>query len=300
MPSSLIFFNLLSGATALIDDCWPNEDAIIHNLNSFKPTHFFSVPILFDRLMEHTENIAHIVERFEYTVSAGSTLSSDIFVKWKSRFSTEILDGIGATEVGHIFISNRPGSAIPGVTGKPLYGYEVKLITNEGIEAKVNHPGELWVKGPSVSSGYNNSPQKKKDRFVNGWYKTGDKFVKDQDSNFRFLGRVDDIFKSKGIWVHPQEIEDFLRASLNWVDEVALIPSETEESKPILCLVKNKTSSSVEKVDFEMLDYIINTFGSHCTPKEYRELSHFPRNENGKILRKKLFYLEPIHVFSVV
>jgi len=288
-----VFFNLLNRATSYIDRRWPDERSILENLVKFGPTHFFSVPNLYARLLEDTERLSHAIKDTSFFVSAGSPLPSDTFRKWKSRFSAEILDGIGATEVGHIFLSNRCGTAKPGTTGKPLAGYDVKLIREDGDEATDLISGELWVKGPSVSSGYCNIPDYRKQRFVEGWYKTGDKFVRDEEGNYRYLGRIDDMFKSKGRWIHPQEIEDHLKSNLSWLDEVALLPTQPIDSDPILCLTKIENAPPLELMKEEIADYIVTVFGSYCKPVEYRELKYFPRNDNGKILRSELLNVEP-------
>lgn len=294
-----VYFTLLNGATAYIDERWPDTETIFENLSYFKPTHFFSVPTLYGKILENSDKYDHLIRNINYSVSAGSPLHSNVFKKWKSSFSAEIIDGIGATEVGHIFISNQPGKASPGITGKPIDGYEVKIVSEDNSEVECGFPGELLVKGPSVSLGYAFSSENSIDKFIDGWYRTGDKFVKDYSGAYRYLGRVDDIFKSKGRWVHPQEIEDFLRSSLNWVDDVAIIPSEDTDCSPVICLVKTKDFPVVDYIKKEILDYISSIFGGHCKPTEYRELNNFPRNENGKILRKNIIKITPIFKCSL-
>jgi anthranilate-CoA ligase len=289
-----VYFNLLNGATVYIDDRWPDENNIWENIYAFKPTHFFSVPNLYVRILDNRGKFYPLMKNISCSVSAGSALPSNIFKEWKANFSTEILDGIGATEVGHIFLSNRIGDAVPGMTGKPIDGYKIKLVSEHGDDPGVGVPGELWVKGPSVSLGYACSPEKTKNKFIDGWYRTGDKFIKNNTDTYRYLGRTDDIFKSKGRWVHPQEIEDFLRSSINCIKDVAIVPSNDTESKPVICLVKTKDLSILDYIKEEISDYISSLFGSHCKPVEYRELNSFPLNENGKIMRNKLLDIDPI------
>ncbi|WP_086933339.1 AMP-binding protein [Agarilytica rhodophyticola] len=278
------YFTLLNNASSILDDRWPDENLVLENIKKFKPTYHFSVPNLYSKLLNHHGQIlAESIASCKKYISAGSPLPAETFVTWRQRFGVEIIDGIGATEVGHIFLSNIPGSCKPSITGSPLPGYEVKLLQHDSSSR-----GELMVKGPSVSPGYHNQADKNAKSFVNGWYMTGDIFSKNSNDEYKYVGRKGDIFKYKGRWIVPQNLEEYLLSNFKWIDEVAVLPSDCVEAKPIMCFVKNKNKNDYKNIKEEMLECIKEVFEGHYFPQEYRKLESFPRNENGKVLRNKL------------
>ncbi|MCA9687727.1 MAG: AMP-binding protein, partial [Myxococcales bacterium] len=164
--------------------------------------------------------------------SAGEALVGDLLERWRACYGVDILDGLGSTEMLHIFLSNRPGEVRPGVTGKPVPGYRVKLVDEQGqtIEG-AEEVGELWVEGPTQPACYWNQRAKSQATFIGTWTRTGDKYLRDEEGHYRYAGRADDMLKVGGIWVSPFEIEaalaahpDVLEAAvIGWEDDEGLI-----------------------------------------------------------------------------
>lgn len=291
-----VFFCLLNGATAILDERWPNETIVSENILSFQPTHLFSVPNFYAALLKLGETLGNAVSEIDFCVSAGSALSRTIFVSWQQRYGVELIDGIGATEMCHIFLSNRPGEAKISSTGFVLPGYEVKLLESEKDDKflegqKPSIQGELCVKGPSVSVGYHNNTSKTNESFKRDWYHTGDIFKKLDNGDYQYLGRKGDIFKSKGRWVVPQNFEEFIIANFKDISEVVLLPSNDADPKPVMCYVRNESKLlGKEKLNIKskIKEYVGEAFESHYYPSEFRELKAFPRNANGKVLRNEI------------
>ena len=288
-----LFFNLLSGATALLDDRWPTPEILLENTGSFAPTIFFSTPSLYNTMYTHGAEFKECMADKARYCSAGAHLPTPLFQKWKHTFDIEILDGIGATEVSHIFLCNRPGRARAGVTGKVVPGYEVRLLDKNGSAVGMGTTGVLWVSGPSVGLGYHNRQKESLDRFRERWYRTGDVFVQDKDENYTYVGREDELFKSKGRWVSPMEIETHVMEKFSEVSEVAVVPTEDKDglTVPTLCLVMCSPILGrvrIENIENRIRESMSGHFDSFKQPKHYYFFPTLPKNENGKLIRSAL------------
>ncbi len=146
------------------------------------------------------------------SISAGEALPRHVGERWRERFGTDILDGIGSTEMLHIFISNRHGDVRYGTSGKPVPGYDVKLVDDSGEPAPDGEDGALWVRGPSACVAYWNQREKSLATFHGPWTRTGDRYLRDADGYYTYAGRSDDMLKVGGIWVSPFEVESALAA----------------------------------------------------------------------------------------
>ncbi len=279
-----LFFPLLTGSAAILDDRWPNPSHIIDNISRYSPNVLFAVPAVYHMLREHAELVASLTR---LAVSAGAPLPRDEFEFWKNK-GIEVRDGIGATEVGHIFLSNHAGQAKAGRTGRPLPEYQCKLIDAQGrLIKQANTRGVLLVKGPGVSPGYLKMPEKNSKVFTSGWYRTGDLFHFDDDGYYRYLGREDDLFKVNGRKVVPAVVEQKLSGAFDEVIECALTPStrERDNVKPTLFLVLRAGSDVNRQV---YADWLRAEFDSHMQPRTIVSLSALPRNDNGKVIRSEL------------
>ncbi|PCJ46227.1 MAG: hypothetical protein COA99_03120 [Moraxellaceae bacterium] len=285
-----VFFPLLRGARAILDERWPTPDIIVEIIQTNRPTILFSVPTIYLNIIDHGENITRAMGNNARYVSAGAPLPGAIFNAWRYRYNIEILDGIGATEMGHIFLSNRPGSAQAGSTGKTLKGYEVKLMTSVDTTAKYEEQGVLYVKGPSVAKGYYNDPTNTAHRFSDGWYITGDVFTQNPEGIFTYVGRQDDLFKVKGRWISPQNIESFITTHFPMIREAALIPavSNSGDVTPVLYYATNEDQPKIKEIENHISQYLAEGFGSYVVPKEYFVISQLPKNDNGKFMRNAL------------
>src|SRR5437868_2985086 len=199
------------GATSIL---WPGSPAapnVYAVIERYRPTLFFSVPTNYGMLLAHTrEGKDFDLSSVRYAVSAGESLPAAIFERFKQRFGVEILDGIGSTEVLHIFISNRPGDVRPGSSGKIVDGYEARIVDEDGRDVPRGEIGNLLISGDSTCAFYWNKHEKTKATIEGRWIRTGDKYYQDDEGYFWYAGRSDDMLKVRGIWVSPVEVENTL------------------------------------------------------------------------------------------
>lgn len=287
-----LFFTLYHQATAYLDYRWPKPEYILENIRAFSPSIFFSVPTLYNSLSLNGEVFKFHCPDTIRLVSAGSPLPARTFVLWRERYNLEVLDGIGATEAGHIFVSNRPGKAKPGVTGVPVPGYEVKLEPVDLAEERDSdlEKGVLLVKGPTVSLGYHNNDAKNLERFFNGWYRTGDIFARNKTGEYTYLCREDDAFKLNGQWVVPHNIEQYVLDSFPAVRQCALVPRYVNDniSKTVLFLVADTSKQSKQAIMNEINEVIMDYFPKYMAPAAYYFQDNLPTNDNGKVIRSEM------------
>src|SRR5438046_5890070 len=180
-------------------------------MNKYHPSIFYGVPTLFSAML-NDETLKHerAGSRLRVCTSAGEALPESVGNSWKARFGVDILDGVGSTELLHIFLSNAPGDIKYGTSGRPVPGYRVRLVNEAGTEVADGEVGELLVDAPSAGEGCWNQRSKSRMTFEGHWTRTGDKYVRDADGRYTFCGRSDDMFKVSGIWVSPFEVESAL------------------------------------------------------------------------------------------
>ena len=202
------FMPMSVGAQAVLYPHRPTPEGVFEVISRFRPTLFFGVPTLYAGMLA----VKDAEKRFDTSslrlcVSAGEALPDELFTRWRERFGVEILDGIGTTEIGYIFISNRPGRTRPGSSGVPVPGYELAIVDDEGHPVARGEIGNLRVKGDSTMAYYWNKHDKTKETLFGSWIQTGDKYYEDADGYFWYCGRSDDMLKVGGIWVSPVEVE---------------------------------------------------------------------------------------------
>ena len=200
-------FPMAFGAAAILCPERPTPLSVARVLTTRKPTVFFAVPTLYAAMLASEHLPARQDVALRLCVSAGETLPAEIGRRWTEHFGVEIVEGIGSTEMLHIFLSNRPGQVRYGVTGKPVPGFEVKLLDEAGQEVRRGEMGELHVKGPTSAAGYWGKRDKTRETFLGAWTRSADKFVETEDGDFVFCGRSDDMLKVGGIYVSPAEVE---------------------------------------------------------------------------------------------
>ncbi|WP_416897759.1 MAG: benzoate-CoA ligase family protein [Minwuia sp.] len=201
-------FPLWAGAKAVLMAERPTPDAVMRRFSEHDPTIFYGVPTLYAGMLADPKvKPAKPDAALRVCVSAGEALPRDIGERWNQRFGVEIVDGIGSTEMLHIFLSNRPGDVKYGTTGKPVPGYETKLTDENGQPVPDGEIGDLWVNGPSSAIAYWNNREKSMETFHGPWTRTGDKYAVDEDGCYVYQGRSDDMLKVSGIWVSPFEVE---------------------------------------------------------------------------------------------
>ena len=249
-------FPMSVGSTTILNSERPTPAQMFALMNKYNPTIFFGVPTLFSAML-HDDALKHerCGTRLRICTSAGEALPESVGNAWKSRFGVDILDGVGSTELLHIFLSNAPGDIKYGTAGRPVPGYQVRLVNESGGEVADGEVGEMLVHAPSAGEGYWNQRSKSRQTFEGHWTRTGDKYIRDTDGRYTFCGRSDDMFKVSGIWVSPFEVESAL-ITHPAVLEAAVVPEADPDG-----LLKPKA--------FVVLRSGAETGGLHEALKEY-------------------------------
>ncbi|HST52658.1 MAG TPA: benzoate-CoA ligase family protein [Pyrinomonadaceae bacterium] len=281
-------FPLSSGATSILCRERPTPQTIAEVFEREKPSIFFAVPAVFRALLEHCARSGELkTGSIRFCVSAGERLPERIYREWRALTGLDILDGIGSTEMLHMFFSNTRERIKPGSSGEAVPGYEARLVDREGRE--VEGAGDLFVKGRSAAVGYWNEPEKTADAMRGGWIRTGDIYRRDAEGFYWFEGRGDDLFKVKGMWVFPSEIEDALLSHPE-VQEAAVVPrSDADGFNSVVAFVIVKSDSKGDAALSEKLKaHLSMTLPPHKRPSEFRFAKSLPRTATGKLQRFKL------------
>ena len=233
-------FPMSVGATTILMAERPTPAAVWARLRTHKPTIFCGVPTLYASMLATPDLPQRNELRLRACTSAGEALPEEIGKRWAGRFGVDILDGIGSTEMLHIFLSNRPGDVRYGTTGKPVPGYQVRIVDDDGRVVPRGEPGELQIAGPTSAVAYWNNREKSRATFQGPWTRSGDKYTEDADGYFVYAGRSDDMLKVSGIYVSPIEVEATL-VTHEAVLECAVVGKEDEDRliKPIAFIVLN-------------------------------------------------------------
>jgi benzoate-CoA ligase len=259
-------------------------------IDRYQPTVFYSVPTSYAAMLHLAEQEGRTsLGRVRMCVSAGEPLPKPLFDKWLDRFGVEIYDGIGSTEILHIFISNRPGAVKPGSTGQIVEGYEGRIVDDDGNEMDVGKTGTLLIKGDSIANGYWNKHEQTKDTFRGEWINTHDKFRLDEDGYFWYAGRSDDMFKVSGLAVWPADVESVLISHPAVLESgVVGVPDAEDLIKPRAYVVlKDKNAASDELVK-ELQTYVKTNAQPHKYPRSIIFVETLPKTATGKIQRYKL------------
>jgi 4-hydroxybenzoate-CoA ligase len=283
-------FPLSVGATTILWPQRPTPEAIFGIMRTHCPTIFYGVPSLYAALLAHKEiGPGAGSNRLRLCISAGEALPSHVGERWREVVGVDVLDGIGSTEMLQTFVSNRPDDIRYGSTGKPVPGYDVKLVDELRHELGADEIGELVVRGPSAGEGYWNQRAKTRHIFQGDWTYTGDKYRRDADGYYYYCGRTDDMFKVSGQWVSPFDVEAAL-VSHEAVLEAAVIGKEDTDGliKPKAFIVlKNgyvADDSLLEKLKLHVKQHA----GAWKYPRWIELRSDLPHTATGKIQRFKL------------
>jgi 4-hydroxybenzoate-CoA ligase len=282
-------FPMAVGATAVLFDGRPTPGAVFDLLRREQPTIFCSGPTGFAAILaDATCTRASGSPRLRLCTSAGEALPEHIGLAWKERFCCDIIDGVGSTEMLHIFLSNRPDDIRYGTAGRAVPGYALRLLDEQGREVADNEIGELFVSGPSAAEGYWNQREKSRTTFGGAWTRTGDKFTRDPEGRYTYCGRTDDMFKVSGVWVSPFEVESAL-ISHPAILEAAVIPHADVDGllKPKAYVVL-KTGEAGEDLDAALREHVKTTVGAWKYPRWIEVLDSLPKTATGKIQRFKL------------
>src|SRR3954451_9903864 len=291
LGNSMTFPMAVGAATVLLPDR-PTPDAVLATMRAHRPTIFAGVPTLYAALLAHPGiGTGAGSDRLRSCISAGEPLPEHIGTRWRERVGVDILDGLGSTEMLHIFLSNRPDDIRYGTTGKPVPGYEVRIVDESGREVAEGEPGELIVSGPSAAEGYWNQREKSRQTFRGEWTHTGDTYTRDADGYYRYNGRSDDMLKVGGIWVSPFEVEEALIGHPA-VLEAAVVgqPDEDRLIKPKAFVVLQDAARGEDPAMLiaALQEHVKQKIGVWKYPRwiEFRE--SLPKTATGKIQRYKL------------
>ncbi len=283
-------FPLYVGATAVLMAERPTPASVMRVMREHQPTLFGGVPTLFASMLAHPgADRASGSSRLRASLSAGEALPRHVGERWRERFGSDILDGIGSTEMLHIFISNRHGDVRYGTSGKPVPGYDVKLVDDAGEPAAEGEDGALWVRGPSACVAYWNQRDKSLGTFHGPWTRTGDRYVRDADGYYTYSGRSDDMLKVGGIWVSPFEVESAL-ASHEAVLEAAVVghPDHDGLVKPRAFVVLKAAHAASDALADELKAFVKSRLAPYKYPRWIVFTAELPKTATGKIQRYKL------------
>ena len=285
-----LYFPLSTGGTTVLLPDRPLPEKVFETIDQHGVTVFYSVPTSYAALLHAAEKSGRTsLGRVRMCVSAGEPLPSAIYEQWQARFGVEILDGIGSTEILHIFISNRPGRSRPGSTGQLVPGYEAKIVDEAERELPVGEVGTLWIKGESIASGYWNKHEQTKTTFRGEWINTRDKFRVDSDGYFWYAGRTDDMIKVSGQAVWPADVEALLKAHPAVLESgVVGMTDEDGLTKPCAFVVLKDGVAASASLERELQEFVKSRTSPHKYPRRVVFIDALPKTASGKIQRYKL------------
>ena len=285
-----LFQPLWCGATVILNAARSTPDAVYSTISSARPTIFFGVPTLYALLLQ----VADAEQRFDlsslrFCVSAGEPLPAELYRRWRARFGTEILDGIGSTELLYMYICSQPGRVKPGSSGIVIPGYSVKIVNEEGQTAGPKQIGDLLVRGPSCALFYWNRRAQTKQKMQGEWFVSGDKYSVDEDGYYWYAGRSDDMFKASGEWISPNEVESLLMEHAAVV-ECAVVPWEESagvvRAKAFVVLVSGQAGDA--RMLAELQAFVRARAAHYKCPRAIDFVPELPKTATGKLQRFKL------------
>ncbi len=282
-------FPLSVGASTILTAERPTPAAVFARITKHQPTIFSGVPTLYAGMLASPELPQVLATRLRRCVSAGEPLPEEIGRRWLRHFGIDILDGIGSTEMLHIFLSNRPGDVQYGTTGRPVPGYAIRLVDDGGHIVAPGEQGELQVAGPTSAQGYWNNRDGTRTTFLGPWTRTGDKYVERPDGCLIYAGRSDDMLKVGGIYVSPSEVESAL-ISHESVLEAAVVGREDQDGlvKPIGYVVVKPGVTCDEALSSRLKLHVKSRLAPYKYPRWIEFRDELPKTATGKIQRFKL------------
>jgi len=283
-----MYFPLSAGARTLLNPQRTTVADVLELVARQHPTVFFAVPTFYAAILRETEKTGSRVD-FSFVrmcVSAGEPLPAEMFNRWKRQFGIEILDGLGSTEMLHMFISSIPGKCKPGSCGFPVPGYEAKIVDDRGEPVCDGETGNLWVRGESAFAEYWRIPELTARTKRGDWVVTGDKFFCDSDGYYHYCGRADDMLKVAGMWVSPTEVENALLGHPH-VAEAAVVGATDERglSYSVAHVVLRGNVQGSEMLAGEIRKHVKARLVSYKVPREVKFCSELPKTTTGKIQR---------------
>jgi benzoate-CoA ligase family protein len=282
-----LYFPLAVGGTAIHYPGRVTAESAFQVISEQRPTIFFGVPTLYAAMLA----LPDAAQRFDTSslrlcVSAGEALPADLFSRWRDRFGVEILDGIGSTEILHIFISNRRGQVVPGSSGSLVPGYEAAIVDEHGQRVPQGEIGNLLIAGDSICSQYWNKHERSQNTFFGAWIQTGDKYYQDEQGHFWYCGRSDDMLKVSGQWVSPVEVEAALSAHPS-VLEAAVVGRADADGliKPHAFVVLQSGVVPSDELSVALQQHVKTVLTPVKYPRWIEFVPELPKTATGKIQR---------------
>ncbi len=284
-----LYFPFYVGATTVLYPGRPEPKPIYEVATKYQPTLFFGVPTAYAGLLAVEDTAAYNLSSVRLCVSAGEALPKALYDKWLARWGVEILDGIGSTEILHIFISNRAKQARAGSSGKIVPGYDARVVDEEDRDLPQGEVGNLLIRGDSICAYYWNKHTKTKETIFGDWIRTGDKYMIDQDGYFWYQGRSDDMLKAGGIWVSPVEVEATLLLHPA-VLECAVIGLQDKDElvKPKAFVVLKQGHAGSPELESELKTFVKDKIAAYKYPRWIEFTNELPKTATGKIQRFRL------------
>jgi benzoate-CoA ligase len=283
-------FPLLNGFTTVLCREKPTADVVARVFSDYRPTIFFGVPVVYRMLLDHHRGGGALeTSSLRLCVSAGEALPAQIGETWQKTFGVEVLDGIGSTEMLHMFMSNHEGDVRYGSSGKLLKGYEARLVDHEENAVAQGDEGNLWIRGASTARSYWKRPEVSANTFVDGWVRTGDLYRQDADGFWWHMGRSDDCFKPTGQWVSPVEVEGVLLKS-DHIQAAAVVEGFDEDGLSCVCafVVGADGNGSEESIERSLREHCEHALPRFKQPRRYIFVRELPYTATGKVQRFKL------------
>jgi benzoate-CoA ligase family protein len=282
-------FPLSAGATTVLLPDRPTPDSVAALLRQHPVTVFYAVPTFYAAFLASSAAPACEELKLRLCVSAGEALPPDVGRRWQERYGVHILDGLGSTEMLHIFLSNRPGDVKYGTSGKPVSGYDIRLVGDDGEICRQGDMGELQVRGPTAALMYWNNREQSRTTFLGEWTRSGDKYIQDEQGYFVYCGRRDDMLKVGGMYVSPFEVEGALQSHPE-VLEAAVVawPDDEKLIKPKAFVVLKSADRACDDLARALQDHCKQKLAPYKYPRWIEFRADLPKTATGKIQRFKL------------
>ncbi|HKQ99817.1 MAG TPA: benzoate-CoA ligase family protein [Pyrinomonadaceae bacterium] len=286
--TNLLFPFAVGGATALFSER-STPEKLFEVIERYRPTVLTTVPTMINAMLNAEGGAGKDLSCLRFCYSAGEALPVELYTRWMETFGVEICDGIGSAEMFHIYITNRPGDVKPGSLGRVVEGYEARIVDAEGQEVPTGEMGTLKIKGDSAALCYWNAHEKSKETFAGDWCTTGDQFHTDEEGYYWYHGRTDDMLKVSGVFVAPAEIENCLLQH-EAVMEAAVVGHDSGDGlvKPKAFIVLREGQSAGEALERGIQEFVKSRLALYKYPRWVEFVSSLPKNDRGKIDRKKL------------
>ncbi len=286
-----LYFPFAAGATTILWPGPPTAANVYAVVERHRPTLFFSVPTGYGMMLAQQREGApdFDLSSVRYGVSAGEALPAALFDRFRQRFGVEILDGIGSTEILHIFVSNQPGAIRPGSSGRVVRGYGARLVDESGHDVSPGEIGNLLIEGDSTCACYWNKHEKTRETLLGAWIRTGDKYYQDENGFFWYAGRSDDMLKVGGLWVSPVEVENAL-VEHPLVQECGVVGREDHDAlvKPFAFVVLRAGAEATPALARELQQFVAAKLADYKRPRWIVFLLELPKTATGKIQRFRL------------